>query len=279
MKIGVFAPSSYVERDDIEKSIAAIEASDAQVFVHPQSYLKHNQSAGTHEEKLNAMHTLYADESIDMIWAAGGGNRCLHILDGIDLKLIKANPKPMAGFSDVTALLNFITAKAGIVNIHTPVFRQLSSKDFEFPFPNNMPLDKAIILKNGKAEGKTLGGNLSLFQYLIDDIDYKGAIIFLEDCNEELSRIDRMIVNLKRRGVFETAAGIVFGQFTDLADSARPFGFTIEEIIKEHIEGLDIPIVMNAPFGHGKDNEPFSIGAAGKLDTVSKQPTLTWQSV
>lgn len=269
-KIGVFAPSSYVEKADIDASRVALEAHGYEVFVHPQTYARDNQSAGTVAEKLEALHSLYADPTIHAIWAAGGGNRALHILEGLDIDLIKANPKPMIGFSDVTALLNVITARTGIVNYHAPVFKHLHQEGVIARFlSSDFPLDKAEILNAGKAEGRLFGGNLSVFQYLSADIP-DGAIIFLEDCNEELSRIDRMLLHLRRSGVFERAAGIVFGEFMDLADSARPFGFTIEDILREHTDGLDIPVVMNAPFGHGGNNYALPIGQSAALDTDGK---------
>lgn len=280
-KIGVFAPSSYVEAADIEAAKILMRERGYEVQVHRQTLERDNQSAGTHTQKIAALHDLYRDSSIDVIWAAGGGNRALHILSDLDFDLIRANPKPMIGFSDVTALLNGISAKTGITNIHGPVFKQISDRhNLDDILSGNltMPLDDAQVVRRGKAEGPLFGGNLSLFQYLLPDDAYDGAIVFLEDCHEELSRIDRMFLHLRRSGVFERASGLVFGQFTDLKDSARPFGFTLEEIVQEHTEGLDIPILMNAPFGHTKENYPFMIGAHAVLDTVSEQPTLISQS-
>ncbi|MGB0718969.1 MAG: S66 peptidase family protein [Bdellovibrionales bacterium] len=281
--IGVFAPSSYIEKDDIDTAAAVVKAYGLDVFVHPQTYARYNQSAGTQAEKLAALHDLYRDDLIDIIWAAGGGNRALHIVDDIDYDFIAAHPKPMVGFSDVTALLNAITAKTGIINYHGPVFKSLPQHQELEAFLSGdftMPLGDAKIINAGHAEGTLFGGNLSLFQYLPQTIkgDWPdGAILFLEDCNEELSRIDRMLLHLKRLGVFARAAGLVFGQFTDLQDSTRPFGFSLEDIIREHTCGLDIPIIMNAPFGHGAQNVPFAIGASAHLHADKAAVTLTCQ--
>lgn len=274
-KIGVFSPASYVERDDIEAAKALIESKRYEVFIHPQTYARHNQSAGTHIEKIKALHDLYRDNSIDALWAAGGGNRALHIVDQLDYELIKANPKPMIGFSDVTALLNAITVKTGITNIHGPVFKNLprhNELDALLSGDFSMPLGDSIILKGGRAEGPLYGGNLSVFQYLPETLDadfLKGAILFLEDCNEEISRIDRMFLHLKRLGVFDKISGLVLGQFTDLQDGARPFGFTLEDIVNEYTHGLDIPIIMNAPFGHGEHLFSIPIGKKVIFDTQS----------
>ena len=276
-KIGVCAPSSIVDRSDIEASQAFLEARGYSVFVHPQTYAVHNQSAGTHPEKIQALHDLYSDPEIEVIWAAGGGNRALHILDNLDFDLIKANPKSMIGFSDVTALLNGITTRTGIINYHGPVFKQLhrhknTDQALGVLEGSAQPsLDGANILNAGKAEGRLFGGNISLFQYIVPDTAFDGAILFLEDCNEELSRIDRMLLHLRRSGVFERASGILFGDFVDLQDSARPFGFTLEDILREHTDGLDIPILMNAPFGHGERLCTLPIGENFVLDTSQLQ--------
>lgn len=125
--IGVFAPSSYVEQEDIEASAALLEARGYSVFVHPQTYARHGQMAGTGAEKLAALHELYARADIDIIWAAGGGNRALNLLDQIDYAQVNASPKSLIGFSDVTALLNAVTAHTGQTTYHGPVFKQLHS--------------------------------------------------------------------------------------------------------------------------------------------------------
>lgn len=276
--IGVMAPSSYVEREDIEKSVAAIEAHGYKVFVHPQTYERENQSAGSHLQKSLAFQGLWQRDNIKAIWAAGGGNRALHLLDQINFSKLKDKPKALIGFSDVTALLNAVHAHTGLVTYHAQVFKNLHKNEEHIRQTLNMVsgqdlpmvVDGALIINKGSAEGRMIGGNLSVFQYLPQTLpnDFcDGAILFLEDCNEDLSKIDRMILHLKRTGIFTKAAGIVFGEFTRLTDSGRPFGYTLEDIIREHTTGLDIPIIMNAPFGHGTACHPIPVGQNARVDT------------
>lgn len=277
--IGVFAPSSWVEKDDIEKSRAVLEKKGYKVFVHPQTYERFNQSAGNHLQKTLAFQGLWQRDDIKAIWAAGGGNRAMYLLDTINFDKIKNTPKILIGFSDVTSLLNAVYIKAGIVTFHGQVFKNVhkwneldhllnllsGKKDVTVPFNN------ALIVRPGRAKGHLMGGNLSIFQYLpgtLPDKAFKDAIIFLEDCNEELSRIDRMLVHLKRTGILENAAALVLGEFTNILESQRPFGFKFEEIISELTEGLDIPVVMNMPFGHSKTFYSLPVGAPAKLDTA-----------
>ncbi len=275
--IGVFAPSSWVEKDDIEKSKSHIEKLGYKVFVHPQTYERENQSAGTHLQKSLAFQGLWMREDIKAIWAAGGGNRCTHLLETLKFDPLKRAPKILIGFSDVTALLNAVYAHTDTITFHGPVFKNLHKYGQIDHLLNILggqtetyPVTKDNILNEGKAEGKLIGGNLSLFQYLpqtLSDDFYQDAILFLEDCNEEVSRIDRMILHLRRLKVFDHVKALVFGEFTSLQDSTRPFGYTINDIIKEHTEKLDIPILYNMPFGLGENLYSFPIGAKASIDT------------
>lgn len=276
--IGVMAPSSYVEKDDIEQSKAELEKRGFTVTIHPQTYKQHNQSAGTHAQKLKALHELYADESIDAIWAAGGGNRALYLLNDLDHDLIAKNIKPLIGFSDVTALLNSIYAQTGNVGFHAQVFKRLhhfdeldQTLDVLKGKTTHMDLSRAEIVQGGTAEGTIVGGCLSLFHYLPGTNDcpsLQDAILFLEDTGDEMSRFDRMFAQMGRMGVFEQIGGLVLGEFLDVKDSSRPFDFSLEDIIGELLGGRDIPVVFNAPFGHGWALSPLPVGGTGTLDTA-----------
>jgi muramoyltetrapeptide carboxypeptidase len=278
--IGVMAPSSHVEKADIERSAKRLEERGYRVFIHPQTFTRHNQSAGTQAQKLEALHTLWTDQNIHAIWAAGGGNRALHILDSLDFDLIRKNPKPLIGFSDITALLNGIYAHTNLPALHAPVFRNLHShRHFEETLAllegqkPHYEMQTAETLNPGRAEGPLIGGNLSLFHYLPETLPgdiCTGAILFLEDCNEELSRIDRMFLHLRRTGVLGRISALITGEFVDLQDSARPFGFTLEDIIREHTDGLPIPILINTPFGHGENLLPLPVGMRAALDADEK---------
>lgn len=275
--IGVMAPSSYVEREDIEKSKALLEERGYRVFIHPQTYERRNQSAGDELQKSLALQGLWQRDDIKAVWAAGGGNRALHLLERINFKRMKDKPKPLIGFSDVTALLNGLYAHTGLPSVHGPVFSRLHKhKQVDQLLAllegkeTHMPLDEAGVVHPGKAQGVLIGGNLSLFQYLPKTLPgefWKDAILFLEDCNEELSHIDRMLLQLKRLGVFDEVAGIIFGHFTDLKDSGRPFGFSFDDLMVKHTAELRVPIIMNAPFGHGESLYALPVGQEILLDT------------
>lgn len=283
--IGVMAPSSYVEKKDIEKSKALLEKKGYKVFIHPQTYERENQSAGTHLQKTLALQGLWQRADITAIWAAGGGNRAMHLLDSINFEAMKRKPKILIGFSDVTALLNAVTVNTGIPTVHGPVFKNLAGYkqldhllDLLAGKKISYPWNKIKVLSPGKAEGPLIGGNLSIFQYLPKTLPgefWKDSLLFLEDCGEELSRIDRMLLHLRRTNILKEVSGIIMGQFTDSKDTGRPFGFTLEDIIREHTESLGVPVIMNAPFGHGKDLYAFPVGVKAALDTQKKTLKLS----
>ena len=285
-KIGVMAPSSYVEREDIEKSTALMEARGYKVFIHPQTFERHHQSAGTLLQKSMAFQGLWQREDIDAIWCAGGGNRALQLLTSINFEKIKRKPKPLIGFSDVTALLNAVHAHTGFITYHGPVFKQIHKIESDQLGQTlallegakaPIPMNNAKILREGKASGPLLGGNLSLFQYLAeskDCADLTGAVLFLEDAGDHLSRIDRMFLQLKRLGVFEKIGALVLGEFLDMQDGMRPFGFTLEELVDEYLEDLQIPAVLNIPFGHGRNLYTLPLGAQATLIADKGKVTL-----
>lgn len=276
-KIGVFAPSSYVEKSDIEKSKAVLEKRGYEVFIHPQTYERLNQSAGTHLQKALAFQGLWQRDDIDVLWAAGGGNRCLHLLESLNFKALKAKSKILIGFSDVTALLTAVYTHTGLTVFHGPVFKNLHRYGQLDHCLNLLggknapyPAEDFKVISEGAASGPLIGGNLSIFQYLpqmLPGAFWRGAILFLEDCNEELSKIDRMFLYLKRTGILENTAGLICGQFTEMRETGRPYGFTLPDIVREHTENFDIPVIMNAPFGHGQALFTLPVGHTAVLTT------------
>jgi len=274
--IGIMAPSSYVEKADIEAGCTALHKHGFKTFVHPQTFERLNQSAGTSEQKAAALHDLIKNPDIAAIIFAGGGNRALHLLDHLDFDLIRTHPKIYMGFSDSTALLNAIQARTGIITYHGPVAKRLATNsDLDFNLrllkgeETVIPLTGSTVLHKGHAEGWLIGGNLSVFRRLCGTTempDATGAILFLEDTGEETSRLDAELCALRRCGLLNKISGLILGQFTDLKDTGRPFGFTFEDIVAEHAKDLRIPVTINAPFGHGNTLTVFPIGQKAKFD-------------
>lgn len=259
------------------------------VIVHPQTNgrLKDTQSAGTIDEKVTALQDLMRNPDVDVVMTVSGGNFALHLLPHIDFQTFT---KPLIGFSDATSLLNASYAATNRVNYHGPMATTFSPKHFNSTenydqmlavldgTATTLPMTGAQTTTPGIANGRLIGGNLEAFRALVGTPympNLDGAIVFLEDIGLELNHFDRTIVSLKLAGVFDRAAGVIFGQFTNMLDTGRPFGFTLDEIVSMHLQDLNKPVVINAPFGHIGVLTTFPIGAMATLDARQGQPTLT----
>lgn len=277
--IGVMAPSSRTDHESIDRAIAFLEEYGYRVRVHPQTWSAHGQSAGTAEEKAEALHELVRDGDIAAVFFARGGNRAGYMLPHLDYRLIARAPKIMMGYSDATILLNAIHRKTGLVTFHGPLLQR-----FARPLPAGqvaqcldllagkktpLDMDGCRVWRAGKARGPLLGGNLSLVASMAGtpwQPRWDGAILFVEDCADELSRYDRMFMQLRHAGILDRIGGLVLGGFTDTRDTGTlPFGLTLEEIVMDATAGLGIPVVAGAPFGHGPDLLTLPVGGTASL--------------
>jgi len=288
-KIGVFAPSSYIDEERFALGVDIIKQYGFEVSVHKQSYAKHKQSAGTQSDKLCALYELHENESIGMIMAAGGGNRSLHLLDKIDYSRLNPNIV-FCGYSDATALLHSFSQKqTGFAGVYGPMVQNLSclpKADLDYFFAlikgeaEHYPFtDDTEILIGGTAQGQLIGGTLSLLPCLTGTAymaDISGSILYIEDCFEELSRLDRMMQHLKLSLPFSKLSGIIIGKFSDLQDTGRPFGFTMNDIIVEHIADFTGPVVKTVAFGHGKHMRALPFNVEARLSTLGGKAALSF---
>lgn len=290
--IGIMAPSSRTDKDAVAAGKAGLEKRGYKVFVHPQTYKQAAQSAGYARDKARALHDLFKNDDISAIIAARGGNRAGTILEHLDMKLIRQHPKILMGYSDVTTLLNAITVETGLVTFHGPVlgdFRGVHNPtgrslkqalDILTGTTTDIPLGaRCKIMRPGRVRGTLIGGNLSLIVSLLGtpwQPRFKNTLLFLEDCHEEYSRIDRMILHLRLAGVFDEISGLICGTFTDMTDTGRqPFGLSLADIIRQHTAGYRFPVVMNAAFGHGRHRPALPVGAVAALQARTGNSRLT----
>lgn len=270
-RIGVIAPSSAWDKSLCAQTFDSLKVRGYDVVCHPQIDKKNNQFAGTSAEKLAALHEYFADDSINAIFCLVGGNGALHLLDKIDYGLIKRNPKIIMGFSDVTALLNAITAQTGLITYHGPTITrmdQIAASDLEQCFDILSGKPQSIPCGDISAEGTLWGGNLSVLQALIGT-DYapkinQPNILFIEDVNDHLSRYDRMLAHMALAGWFKNTKAILVGQFLKSQDNPeRPFGMDIKDILSLHAP--DIPVLSDLPISHGERLITLPIGAHALL--------------
>lgn len=291
LTFGICAPSSYARLNRFEPGLKQLTDLGHKLIVHPQARgrLGETQSAGTNDEKIAALYDILKNPDVDAIMFACGGNFVGHLLDKIDYNVFHAHPKPIIGYSDATALLNALHTQTGQVTYHGPMVNEHSPERFKAAAHTHLvnllngslksfELKNSFIQTVGSGQGKMFGGNLSVFHRILNTQycpDLDGAILFFEDVGEELSRLDATLNHMRLLGLFDRAAGLVFGQFKDMQDTGRPFGFTLEQIIAMHTAGLNIPIITNAPFGHIGMFNAFPVGAPITLDARQGMPTIT----
>lgn len=230
--------------------------------------------AGTDADRAADLTAMYADPEVKAVFAVRGGWGCARILPHLDWRVIARNPKLLIGFSDITALHMAFAAKAGFTTIHGPnagsswgkaswdPFRALVFDGATPTYANPEGHDDRLAqrawrtraIRGGKARGRLLGGNLSVISALEGTgylPDFTGAILFLEDVGEAEYRIDRMLTQLALAGVLGRVAGVVFGQCSDCkADGGGYGGFTLSEVLQQHLEPLGVPVFEGAMVGH-----------------------------
>jgi muramoyltetrapeptide carboxypeptidase len=247
--------------------------------------------SGSDKDRAADVNAMFADPSVKAIFAVRGGWGCARILPYLDWRMIAANPKLLIGYSDITALHMAIAARAGFTTIHGPnaasAWGKASLASFkEVAFDGGTPLyvnpvatdDRLVqrkwrtpVLGKGKASGRLLGGNLTVLTALVGTPylpDFTGAILFLEDVDEAEYRIDRMLTQLGQAGILGKVAGVVFGQCTDCRarNGVSYGGFTLGDVLRQHIGSLGIPAFEGSYFGHISDQFSLPVGVRAEID-------------
>ncbi|HXV15285.1 MAG TPA: LD-carboxypeptidase [Gemmatimonadaceae bacterium] len=241
----------------------------------------HGYLAGTDEQRAADLNKALRDETIDAIWCVRGGYGAMRLLRDIDFAALRANPRPLIGFSDITALHAAIHRECGIVSFHGPTARgELTefSRDsllraVEAQVDPCGEAPSARVLRPGKARGRLAGGNLALIASLMGtpwSVDFDGAILIIEDIDEAVYRVDRMMRQLLLAGVLGKCAAIVAGDFRPPAGETSEGNRTVDEVIAEAADEAGIPCLAGAPFGHIDDQWTIPLGAVAELDTEAR---------
>jgi muramoyltetrapeptide carboxypeptidase len=246
--------------------------------------------AGEDKARADDVNAMFADRDVRAIFAVRGGWGCARILPYLDWNAIRANPKLLIGFSDITALHMAIAAQAGFTTIHGPVAASSWSKAsweafralaFAGAAPGYAPqagtedrlaqrIGQVRTFRPGKAAGRLLGGNLTVLTALVGTPylpDFSGAILFLEDIDEAEYRIDRMLTQLSLAGILGKVAGVMFGQCTDCRNKGPSLsGFTLSQVLQQHLEPLGVPAFQGALFGHVANQISLPEGILAEID-------------
>ncbi len=287
-KVGLVAPGRKVKSNDVEASLNIFKTWGLEVVLAENLFSNdHSYLAGTDKQRLSDFQSMMDDNSIRAIICARGGYGSTRIIDQLDFTSFITKPKWIAGFSDITAF-HLKLSKLGVASIHSTMpilFSKTESIDsveslrkMLFGEPQQFLVDRHPSNRIGKASGQLIGGNLSL---IIDSIgtdsepDLSDKILVIEEIDEYLYKMDRMMVQLKRTGKMNNLSGLVVGHMTDIKDTELKFGEGVRDIILNHMSSFHFPIAFNFPIGHENPNLAWMNGAAAQLDATEDNASLT----
>ena len=278
--IGICAPARKVSPEELAPGISLMESWGFKVKTAKNLYAAENQFSGSDAQRTADMQELMDDPSVDAIISARGGYGCMRIIDQLNFNRFAQKPKWIIGFSDLTVFHNHLHQQFQIPSIHaTMVFSMGGDRCTPDALENlrklltgqelSYSIENSSRNRKGKEEGILVGGNLSLLYALsgsASDIDTRGKILFIEDLDEYLYHIDRMMMQLKRSGKLDGLCGLIVGGMSDMRDNAIPFGKTAEEIISEAVREYTFPVCMNFPAGHIQNNQPLVMGGRVSME-------------
>jgi muramoyltetrapeptide carboxypeptidase len=286
--IGITCPAGFMAAEKAQTCIHVLQQWGYEVMVGKTlGSSSNNYFSGSDDERKDELQAMLDDKHIHAILCGRGGYGVGRIIDQLDFKKFKKDPKWIIGFSDITVLHAHIYSNLKIASLHAPMAAAFNDDGYKNEFIGS--LQKAITGKKtnyktaghvfnkpGTAKGELIGGNLSLLAHLTgtpSDIKTKNKILFIEDIGEYIYNIDRMLYQLKRSGKLDKLAGLVIGGFTDMKDTERPFGKTVYEVIRGIVAEYDYPVCFDFPVSHGKANYALKIGVKYKL-TVNKNSAV-----
>ena len=298
--VGLVAPSgSSWEDEDVRFAADVVESLGYRVRLGRHVFARRGYLAGEDEQRAADFNAMFADDEVDAVFAIQGGYGAQRILPLVDFEAIRAHPKALLGYSDITALLNAVHSRTGLVTFHGPIakgnftpytlaeFRKVLTSPRETveigsppPFERRPGWvereNRRTTIVGGKARGRLVGGNLTLLSTLMGtpfQPDFAGKILFLEDVHEEPYRVDRMLTQLWLAGAFEAAAGVVVGKLTD-ADPTGGRSLSLEEILVDRLRPLGKPAYRGAMIGHVDDKTVVPLGVEAEMDADAGTLTL-----
>ncbi len=286
--VAIVATARKNIEDNLQPTIDLLHSWGLEVVIGSTIGLDQNQLAGTDAQRAADFQKQMDNPNIKAIWCARGGYGTVRMIDLLDFSTFKKHPKWIVGFSDVTVLHNHLntlgyktihgtmpvsiprTAPESIATLYKALFGQ----------PLVYTIEPTAMNRFGKAKGELVGGNLSILYSLFGSpsaIDCSDKILFIEDLDEYLYHIDRMMMNLKRNGCLESIKGIIVGGMTKMKDNDIPWGKNALEIIEDVTKSYNIPVVYNFPAGHIKDNRALILGNTITLEVTATGTTVVFE--
>ncbi|MCQ2547397.1 MAG: LD-carboxypeptidase [Clostridia bacterium] len=286
--VAIVANSSFIPENRVDDCVKAVEnlGFKAKVFENVATNCG-GFMAGSPELRAKLFNEAFADPEIKCIWSIRGGDGGTQILDKIDWDLVKKNPKPFIGYSDVTCFNVMLNQYCNQVALHGPMvysnvvddfddetresfFQALNATEsYEFKNPKG---EEIKVLKEGCASGQLVGGNLCLMAACLKtpyEIDTDGKILFIEEVGGDVGGFEREFMNLKLAGKLENIKALVLGQFTRISNDKAP-EYSCVDAIADDIKDMDIPVIYNVQSGHGNPMMTIPLGANCTIDTKNR---------
>ncbi len=283
--VAIVAPASNLKADYLARGVAELERLGFRATYEPGILDQARYTAGSDQRRANELMRAFADPEVKAVWAARGGYGAMRLFDLLDEDALRRHPKIFIGYSDVTALHLYFYRRFGWVTFHGPMAaKDLAGGEEHYDrdtligtIANASPLgeiksEMTEMLHRGAhrtVSGRLLGGCLSLIAAMMgtpDELDTRGAILFLEDTATKPFAIDRMLQQLRLAGKFDEAVGIVFGEMTDCVQHADQ-GYQIQDALAERTADLNLPVMFGLPSGHSpRGNLTLPLGVMATLD-------------
>ena len=286
--VAFVAPSSFVKKEDVSQAVEYFKQMGLKVKLADNIIDEYRYMAGADKKRAQIINKMYADEKVKALFCVRGGAGSTRILPFLDYDLIKANKKAIIGLSDSTGVQNALVslsstpAYTGYLPTYKPSQNNAENKAgkhlYSMLFDDQHEVISGQCLIKGEAEGKIIGGNLSVLNYLCGTKYFpslKGKILLIEDVGEKTYKIDLLLNQLKQQKDFDKLNGIIFGQFTD-CKIASAFDGTVDDCIKDFIAGLKIPTICSFEYGHIEHSLILPLGIKVKMVSSSKKCSISW---
>ena len=279
-KVAIVATARKISKEELAFAIKILEQWGLIVVFSENLFGEHHQFSGDDDQRLSDFNWALHQEEIKAIIIARGGYGTVRVVDGINFDYLQKKPKWIIGYSDVTVLHNECN-RSGICSLHATMPINFNKNEEALESLRKFLFGESVIYnfpshnlnKKGKVKGELVGGNLSLIYALSgtkSDLITKDKILFLEDLDEYLYHVDRMMLNLKRSGKLSELKGLIVGGMTEMKDNTIPFGKTAEEIILDSVKNYDFPVAFGFPAGHIERNLALLLGSEVHLHVDEK---------
>ena len=288
-KIQIVAPARKISLEELQPAITYFQNQGWEVLCSNLLWGQYHQFSGTDDMRAADMQQALDNPDVKAVICARGGYGGMRIIDKLDFSAFKKHPKWLCGYSDTTVFHAHINQVLNLPSLHCTMPINIDADSYHSAALHTMvqalttgkvhyTIQAAEGNRAGQAQAKIVGGNLSILYAVngsVSDIDTDGKILFIEDLDEYLYHIDRMMLCLKRSGKLSRLKGLIVGGMSDMHDNTVPFGFDAKEIIMQHVQEYDYPVCFDFPAGHIKDNRAIIMNAPANLNVDNSSVTLS----